>query len=678
MDGFPRVSGKVLLGAAVLSGACTTGYLLRMCRLGSIEYNNRNGGELVAKVLKSHGVKFVFTLIGGHVSPIIVASEEEGIRVVDVRHEATAVFAADAVSRLSGIPGVAVVTAGPGVTNTLTAVKNAQMAQSPVVVIGGAAATVLKGRGSLQDIDQLSLFRSVVKYSVTITRIKDIPSTMRKAFQEAVSGVPGPVFVEIPIDLLYPVLELKANMGLCTRKLKKDITEADHPHIQIPTDHPVQDVTEYVASLQAKHPVFLTTRKKQPAVVEWYLDYQLRRIFGDAWKDTAFTPLPVHIPTPRAGDVRRVSKLLAEAKRPVVILGSQVTVNGPDLTNEVADTLSSLGVPVFLSGMARGIMGRSHPHFFRQNRKVALNDADLIVLFGVMVDFRLDYGRALGKKATVVAVNRSKEDLTRNTDMFWKPKIAALADPAMFIAELGKGWKAGAPRPSCDQEWVKKLQEKQSAKEESNKQLGGLKAYGHGRYEGKELVNPLAVLHSLDEKLKGNKKVIFIGDGGDFVATAAYTLRPPAPLTWMDPGPFGTLGVGGGFALGAALCCPDHQVWLLWGDGSAGYSVAEYDTFQRHNLPVISLVGNDGCWTQIVRDQRVILGSEAACNLEYCDYAAIAQHYMMSPTPCITITEPKQIESGLDEGLAQQKKGQPVLINCIIGATDFREGSMSV
>jgi acetolactate synthase-like protein len=96
-----------------------------------------NGGELAAECLKAHGVKFLFTLIGGHISPIIVASGQRGIRVVDVRHEVTAVFAADAVSRITGNPGVAAVTAGPGLTNTITAVKNAALAQSPLVLIGG-------------------------------------------------------------------------------------------------------------------------------------------------------------------------------------------------------------------------------------------------------------------------------------------------------------------------------------------------------------------------------------------------------------------------------------------------------------------------------------------------------------------------------------------------------------
>jgi len=183
---------------------------------GRVRATEQHGGSLVANVLKAHGVEFVFTLVGGHISPILVASKKLGIKVVDVRHEATAVFAADAVARLSGKPGVAAVTAGPGLTNTICAVKNAQMAQSPLIVLSGAAATLLKGRGSLQDIDQMSVMRSLCKFCASVTRVKDIVPTLKRAFFEAASGVPGPVFVEFPIDVLYNVAEISVRKQILT------------------------------------------------------------------------------------------------------------------------------------------------------------------------------------------------------------------------------------------------------------------------------------------------------------------------------------------------------------------------------------------------------------------------------------------------------------------------------
>src|SRR5947208_4811435 len=132
-----------------------------------------NGGEIIARVLQKQGVKFLFTLCGGHISPIFVSAQNLGIRVIDTRHEVNAVFAADAVARLSGSPGVAAVTAGPGLTNTITAVKNAQLAQSPLILLGGATATILKGRGALQDIDQMALMRPHVKWAIAVKRLKD-------------------------------------------------------------------------------------------------------------------------------------------------------------------------------------------------------------------------------------------------------------------------------------------------------------------------------------------------------------------------------------------------------------------------------------------------------------------------------------------------------------------------
>ncbi len=161
------------------------------------------GGDLIADVLVSHGVRTLFTLCGGHISPILVSSRQRDIRIVDTRHEAAAVFAADAEARLSGRPGVAAVTAGPGITNTITALKNAQLAASPLVVFCGATATILKGRGSLQDIDQEALLLPHVKWFASARRVKDLAPLVREAFTRAQEGVPGPTAIECPVDLLY-------------------------------------------------------------------------------------------------------------------------------------------------------------------------------------------------------------------------------------------------------------------------------------------------------------------------------------------------------------------------------------------------------------------------------------------------------------------------------------------
>src|SRR5690349_9302952 len=163
-----------------------------------------HGGDIIAEVLAKHGVTHLFALCGGHISPILTGAQARGIRVVDVRDEGNAVFAADAVARMTGVVGACAVTAGPGVTNTITAIKNAQMAQSPLILFGGATATLLKGRGSLQDIDQMTLMKPLVKWATTVKTVPALQSTIERAIEVATEGVPGPVFVEVPVDILYP------------------------------------------------------------------------------------------------------------------------------------------------------------------------------------------------------------------------------------------------------------------------------------------------------------------------------------------------------------------------------------------------------------------------------------------------------------------------------------------
>ncbi|VDO36051.1 unnamed protein product [Brugia timori] len=187
------------------------------------EESDHHGGELVAAVLKAHNINEIFTLCGGHISPILVAAKNIGIRVYDTRHEVNAVFAADAVARLRQSIGVAVVTAGPGLTNTITAVKNAQLAETAVVIIAGAAPILSRNRGALQDIDQISLMRPLCKYVARITCIRNIITVLKKAMHIAQSDTPGPVFVEIPIDVLYSYKMVLKEMNIAEARNFKQV-----------------------------------------------------------------------------------------------------------------------------------------------------------------------------------------------------------------------------------------------------------------------------------------------------------------------------------------------------------------------------------------------------------------------------------------------------------------------
>ena len=291
---------------------------------------NLNGGEQVARALQAHGVRFLFTLCGGHISPILKGAKDAGLRVVDVRHEATAVFAADAVARLTGIPGVAAVTAGPGATNTITAVKNAQLAQSPVVLIGGATATVLRGRGALQDIDQMALFAPHVKWACRVKRQRDLAVAICEAFEKARAGVPGPVFVECPVDLLY--------------------------------EEPV--VREWYSSSMPRgnSPGALATRV--------YLKRHLDRMFAGPAADEIAPAKPTP-PMPSAAAVAKAVARIGACKRPVLVVGSQALIE-TSRAGSLKEAIERLGIPVYLSGMARGLMGPDHPLHMRHKRRKAL------------------------------------------------------------------------------------------------------------------------------------------------------------------------------------------------------------------------------------------------------------------------------------------------------------------
>lgn len=591
-----------------------------------------DGGSKVANVLVKHKVNQLFTLCGGHISPILSGCKQQGIRVIDVRDEASAVFAADAVSRITGIPGVAAVTAGPGVTNTLTAVKNAQLAQSPLVLLGGASATVLRGRGSLQDIDQMELIKPHVKFAVSVSKVRDIEPILEKAFLLATSGVPGPVFVELPIDILYPEAIVREWYG-------------------------IKSAEQAAGSLSKK-------------AIQLYLDYHTRAMFKGADEDNSGDSLLDSV-SKAVGDLtsnaqtslkrmslsKVVGRLIINAKKPVILIGSQATLSA-DKMNELTSAIGQLGIPVYLSGMARGLLGKNHRLQLRHQRKKALREADLVLLAGVPNDFRLDYGNHISSRARLVSINRCKEDLYRNR----RPTVAVHDDPGSFIEVLASeihydSFKKFLP-------WLTKLQQQD---EERNKEIAVQAAV---RGEG---INPLKLFQKLDALLPDNS--VLVADGGDFVATAAYTLKPRGPLRWLDPGVFGTLGVGGGFAAGAALSHPGSEVWLIYGDGSCAYSLAEFDSFVRHSIGVIALVGNDASWNQIARDQIEILKDDVGTVLRQTDYHIVAKGYGGEG---LLLSDPRKINSTLKKAQEIASTGKPVLINVILQKSDFRKGSISV
>ncbi len=579
-----------------------------------------HGGSIVGEVLAAHGVQCVYTLCGGHISPILQGAKAAGLRIVDVRDERSAAFAADAASRMTGVPGVCAVTAGPGVTNTMTAVKNAQMAQQPMVILGGATATILRGRGALQDIDQMSLMKPVTKWCVKATKVGDIKPLLEKALKVAAEGVPGPVFLELPVDLLYPehvvaewymkesgVDKMKGVTGQAARLgMQAYLKRQFHmPHISLP---------------------------ERPS---------LRMPLGDKVD----------------GQVAEVAAALSKASKPVLVIGNQAMVNlTPAQAEELADAVRKLGVPTFLGGSSRGLLGRTSALQYRHARSKALKDADVVLVAGFPFDFRMGYGQKINKKATLVSINLEAEALRKNR----KPTLAVLTHPGSFLVHLSE--KAGAPGDWSG--WMAELQAREDARDAEI----AAKASTTG-----PLIDPVQLFLRIEEKIAEDS--VLIVDGGDFVATGAYIVRPRSPLSWLDPGVFGTLGVGGGFAVGAASSRPSAEIWLFYGDGSSAYSLAEFDTYRRLGFAPIAVIGTDASWQQIARDQITLLGDDVGTVLRRTDYHDVAEGYGGKG---LLLTDPSQIDAVLDEAKALAAAGTAVCINVHLAASDFREGSISI
>jgi len=517
-------------------------------------------------------------------------------------------------ARLTGV-GVAVVTAGPGVTNTLTAITNARMARSPMLLIGGATVTVLRGRGSLQDIDQMAVIRAHVKHAERVRRVADIVHVLERAFRVAHEGVPGPVFVELPLDVLYPESLVRETMGLAT---------------PLPAG----------ASWQRR-------------LEHWYLRRHANSVFA-AGGATPQDPVHVLRAHPSARAITRAAAMLARAERPVMVIGSQGCESAHDL-DALAAAVRALDVPAFLAGMARGLLGAGDPRQVRHHRKDALREADLVLLCGVPMDFRLDYGRHIGGKATIVSVNRDARELNKNR----RVTLAICADADLFVRDL-----AGAGARARCAPWAARLAERDAARDTAIAAEAGAALAP---------VNPLAVVRGVDALLTEHSTIV--ADGGDFVGTASYVVRPRAPMRWLDPGAFGTLGVGAGFAIASKLLRPDDDVWLLWGDGAAGYGAVEIDTFVRHGLPVICVVGNDGAWTQIARGQVPMLGDDVATQLGRTAFHATAEALGARG---LLLDDPSRVDAVLREARDTARAGRPVLVNALVGVSEFRKGSLSM
>lgn len=475
-----------------------------------------HGGQLIARALKREGVTHLFTLCGGHIMPIYEGCIDEGIRVIDVRHEQAAAMAADGMTRVTRNPGVAAVTAGPGVMNAVTGIANARAADSPVVVIGGQSDFARMGQGALQEGPQVPVLAPLTKWSASCYDAKLLPEYVHTAFREATSPRMGPAFMEVPWDILF--------------------SEAAEPT----------------------------------------LPSGARRVPYDA----------------RASDaqLRRAADLLAQAERPVVLAGAGVWWNhGEDALRAFADAFDA---PYYLNSLARGMVPRSHPRFFVFSRSKALEQADVILDLATPFDFRMNFGEGVAPDAKVIHVDTTPGAMGRHP-----VEVGLVGNVGQTLRDLHALLKT---RPAPDRApWLQTLRAHDSRKAEE--------AARDARAEGAPM-HALRFLKELNDVIDDD--TIVVGDGGNIVALAGKVLEVSRPGHWLDPGPYGTLGVGLPFAMAAKLAHPAKKVLVLSGDGAFGLNGMEIESCARQDIPIVTVVANDGAWNQI-RDPQLTFYGEA-------------------------------------------------------------------
>ena len=487
---------------------------------GTDQATTLHGGRLIAKRLKAHGVTKLFTLSGGHLFSIYDGCREEGIDLVDVRHESAAAFAAEGWAKVTRRPGVAAVTAGPGVTNAMSALAGAQQSHSPMLVLGGRAPAWRWGQGSLQEIDHVPFVRPVTKFAATAGSTAEMPGLVDEAVAVSLQPHSGPTFVDFPLDLVF--------------------SEADEPEA------------------------------------------------GPA------PPDPAAGPEPDGDDLARAIALLREAERPVIMAGSNL------YWAHVEEALQALvedrGIPVFLNGLARGCVPADHALAFSRTRSTALKGADVALVVGVPMDFRLGFGQSFGEQTEVVAIDRA-EPVHEHP----RPVAAELYGGVTGILDaLRTGTRGGTDtRP-----WVSALRA-----DEDERRAGEAAEFADDRAP----LHPMRLYGELRTVL--DRDAIVIGDGGDFVSYAGRVMDSYEPGCWLDPGPYGCLGCGPGYALAAKLAHPGRQVVLLLGDGAFGFSGMEFDTLARHGVDVVGVMGNNGIWALEKHPMEMLYGYSVVADL---------------------------------------------------------------
>ena len=530
-----------------------------------------DGGRLFAKALKREGVEYVFTLNGGHIYNLYEGCVDEGIKVIDFRHEQVAAHAAEGWAKVTGKPGVAIVTAGPGVTDAVTGIANAFQAPSPMILIGGNAGITDHLRGGLQDFDSATFLKPVTKFSEQVKRVERIPEYVSIAFRHATSGVPGPAYLEIPIDVV----------GGST----------DEENVKYPGSYRTES-----------------------------------KAYGD----------PEYI--------KQVVDILHNTERPMVLAGSDIWWN--DASDELREFIEMIDSPVFLNAMGRGSIPSDHPNLGSQGRRYGLVKSDTVILIGTPIDFRLGYGAdsmfPQSPKLIEIMMDGSKIGQNRDID------VGVVGDSKAVLRQIMDELRATGYK-SPGKGWVEEVITEDQT----------LKAADEGMLNSDQSpIHPMRLMKELRDVLDHDATVI--GDGGDIVTFAARVLNINEPGHWLDPGQFGCLGAGSGFAAAAQLARPGKQVCIVYGDGGFGLTGFDVESYVRFNLPIVSIVGNNGAWNQTTQGvvRRGMRGIGTYLSQE-TDYAKIMEGMGGHAE---RVTDPEEIRPALERAF---NSGKPALLDVV-------------
>ncbi|MCI0437565.1 MAG: thiamine pyrophosphate-dependent enzyme [Chloroflexi bacterium] len=530
-----------------------------------------DGGHLFAKALKREGVEYVFTLNGGHIYNLYEGCVDEGIKVIDFRHEQVAAHAAEGWAKVTGKPGVGIVTAGPGVTDAVTGIANAFQAPSPMVMIGGNAGIGDHLRGGLQDFDSASFLKPITKFSEQVKRVERIPEYMSIAFRHATSGVPGPSYLEIPIDVVNG--------------------RTDEEKVRYP---------------------------------------QTYRTESKAYGDPEY--------------IARVVEILKQSQRPMVLAGSDVW--WCDAARELREFIEMIDAPVFLNAMGRGSIPSDHPNLGSLGRRYGLVKSDTVVLIGTPIDFRLSYGAdsIFPQKPKLVEIMMDGSKIGQNRDI----DAGVVGDTKAILQQIMDELRRSRYK-SPGRSWVEEVMTEDRALEAQDDSMLN---------SDQTPIHPMRLMKELRDFLDRDATVV--GDGGDIVTFAARVLNINEPGHWLDPGQFGCLGAGSGFAAAAQLARPGKQVCIVYGDGAFGLTGFDVETYVRFKLPIVSVLGNNGAWNQTTQGvvRRGMRGIGTYLSQE-TNYAKIMEGMGGHSE---RVTDPNEIRPALERAF---NSGKPALLDVV-------------